>query len=76
MVPLQDTHAANGIIEPDRVLLISGTLDSNTFGNVSSAIFDGQSFFPYLVATSSTGSPGFVSQIFHSLSSFSFNQHR
>ncbi|KAF8513096.1 cortical protein marker for cell polarity-domain-containing protein [Hysterangium stoloniferum] len=74
MVPLRDTHAANGIIEPDRMLLISGTLESNAFGNASSALFDGSAFYPFLVASSSTGGPGFVSQIFHSFSSFSFSQ--
>ena len=76
MVPLQDTHSSNGIIESDRMLLISGSLVSNSFGNVSSALFDGADFFPYIVSTSPSGGPGFVSQFFHSLTSFSFNQGR
>jgi len=74
MVPLQDTHPSNGIIEPDRMLLISGSLMSNSFGNVSSALFDGHDFFPYLVSSSSSGGPGFVSQFFRSIASFSFAQ--
>lgn len=76
MVPLQDTHSSNAIIEPDRMLLISGSLASDSFGNVSSALFDGQNFFPYIVSTSPSGGPGFVSQFFHSLATFSFNQRR
>jgi len=76
MVPLQDTHSSNTIIEPDRMLLISGSLASNSFGNVSAALFDGQNFFPYFVSTSPSGGAGFVSQLFHSLASFSFNQRR
>ncbi|KAF7376020.1 SH3 domain-containing protein [Mycena sanguinolenta] len=61
MVPLQDTHAAN--TDP-------------SFGNASSALFDGQSFFPYIVSTSSTGSSGTVSSLFRSLATFSFTQHK
>jgi len=76
MVPLQDTHSSNGIIESDRMLLISGSLASDSFGNISSALFDGQNFFPYLVSTSSSGGPGFVSQFFSSITSFSFAQRR
>jgi hypothetical protein len=75
MVPLQDTHAANGIIQSDRMLMISGSLAASSFGNASSALFDGQSFFPYIVSTSSTGSPGTVSSLFRSFSTFSFTQH-
>ncbi len=76
MVPLQNTHASNGIIEPDRVLMISGTLSDSSFGNASSALFDGASFVPYVVSTSQSGSPGTVAGLFHSFASFSFEQHR
>ncbi|KAI0048302.1 hypothetical protein FA95DRAFT_1491100 [Auriscalpium vulgare] len=75
MVPLQDTHSANGVIEQDRMLLVSGHLTDSSFGNASSALFDGQNLIPYIVASSSTGAPGTVSALFSSLSSFSFN-HR
>ncbi|KAJ7782990.1 cortical protein marker for cell polarity-domain-containing protein [Mycena metata] len=76
MVPLQDTHDANSIIQSDRMLMISGSLADPSFGNASSALFDGQSFFPYIVSTSSTGSTGTVSSLFHSFSTFSFTQHK
>ncbi|KAI0314914.1 cortical protein marker for cell polarity-domain-containing protein [Amylostereum chailletii] len=75
MVPLQDTHGANGVIEPDRMLLVSGVLEDSSFGNASSALFDGSSFIPYIVASSATGGSGAVSALFHSLASFSFSQH-
>ncbi|KAJ7647465.1 cortical protein marker for cell polarity-domain-containing protein [Roridomyces roridus] len=75
MVPLQDTHSANSIIQSDRMLMISGSLADPSFGNASSALFDGQSFFPYIVSTSSTGSSGTVSSLFRSFASFSFTQH-
>jgi hypothetical protein len=75
MVPLQNTHEANSIIESDRMLMISGLLDSSS-GNASTALFDGQNFIPYITSTSASGSPGVVSALFHSLATFSFSQHR
>ncbi|OCH93126.1 hypothetical protein OBBRIDRAFT_790595 [Obba rivulosa] len=74
MVPLQNTHAANGVIEPDRMLWISGTLTDSSFGNASSALFDGQNFIPYITSASSSGNPGVISALIHSFSTFSFTQ--
>ncbi|TFK94604.1 hypothetical protein K466DRAFT_571727 [Polyporus arcularius HHB13444] len=74
MVPLQNTHDGNGVIEPDRVLMVSGALSGSSFGNASSALFDGQSFIPYIVSTSQLGAPGTVSSLFHSFKTFSFTQ--
>jgi hypothetical protein len=74
MVPLLNTHSVNGVVEPDRMLMVSGSLASS-FGNVSAALFDGQTFIPYIVTTSSTGAPGTVSSLFHSFASFGFS-HR
>lgn len=74
MVPLQNTHSSNGIIEPDRMLLVSGYLADSSFGNASSALFDGQNFIPYIMTTTTSGDPGMVSQLFHSLTTFSFTQ--
>ncbi|KAF9047276.1 cortical protein marker for cell polarity-domain-containing protein [Panaeolus papilionaceus] len=75
MVPLQNTHAGNSIIQSDRMLMISGLL-STSAGNASSALFDGENVIPYIVSTSSTGSTGTVSSLFHSFSSFSFDKRR
>ncbi|KAJ7072485.1 cortical protein marker for cell polarity-domain-containing protein [Mycena amicta] len=76
MVPLQDTHAANSIIQSDRMLMISGSLADSSFGNASSVLFDGQSFFPYIVSSSATGAAGAISSLFHSFTTFSFTQHK
>ena len=76
MVPLEDTHAVNGVIEPDRILLVSGLLDSSSFGTISCALFDGHSFIPYIVSTAVTGASGAASSLFRSFSSFSFSQRR
>lgn len=74
MVPLQNTHPANGIVEPDRMLWISGSLSDPSFGNASSALFDGQQIIPYMATSSSSGNPGVVASLFHSFTSFSFTQ--
>jgi len=42
---------------------------------VSSVLFDGQQFIPYITSSSAGGSPGAVSSLIHSLAQFSFSQH-
>ena len=74
-VPLQDQHTANSIIEQDRMLLVSGALVSSAF-NASSALFDGQSFIPFISTATDSGSSGFVSSLFSSIQNFSFTQRR
>lgn len=74
MVPLQNVHPSNDVIEPDRVLMISGLLNDSTFGNLSTALFDGQTFIPYIVATSASGAAGYIASLFHSITEFSFAQ--
>ncbi|KAG6820890.1 hypothetical protein H0H93_010234 [Arthromyces matolae] len=74
MVPLQDKHSTNGVIEPDRMLMVSGLLFDSTFGNASSALFDGQTLIPYISTSSANGSVGAVASLFRSFATFSFNQ--
>lgn len=76
MVPLQDTHDSNGVIEADRMLMVSGSLAVSDYGNTSSALFDGQTFIPYLVSSSPSGSSGIVAGLFRSLSTFDFTQRK
>lgn len=74
-VPLQDQHSANSIIEQDRMLLVSGSLISSSF-NASSALFDGQTFTPFISTSTESGGAGFVSSLFSSIQNFSFVQRR
>ena len=76
MVPVIDAHKPNGLIQSDRMLLLSGALSSSSFGDASSVLFDGQSFIPYIVSASNSGSPGAVSGLIHSFTSFSFARRR
>ncbi|KAF9458443.1 cortical protein marker for cell polarity-domain-containing protein [Collybia nuda] len=74
MVPLSVSHSAHGMIESDRMLMVSGLLSDSLFGNASAALFDGENFIPYIVATSAAGTSGTVASLFRSLSSFSFDR--
>jgi hypothetical protein len=76
MVPLQNEYQAQGVIEGDRLLLMSGNLVDTSFGDASLVLFDGHDFTPYLVSSTSSGQPGSVSGIFNSLANFSFARHR
>ncbi|KAI0829665.1 cortical protein marker for cell polarity-domain-containing protein [Trametes gibbosa] len=76
MVPLQNTHDGNSIIQSDRVLMVSGTLSDKSFGNASAALFDGQNFTPFVVSTSESGTPGTLAGLFHSFQTINFNQRK
>ncbi|KAH7922374.1 hypothetical protein BV22DRAFT_1017405 [Leucogyrophana mollusca] len=74
MVPLQNTHTANSIIESDRMLMVSGSLADSSFGSASAALFDGVNLIPYVTSVSAQGTLGYVSSLFYSFASFSFTQ--
>lgn len=74
MVPLQNTHSSNAIVEADRMLMVSGSLSDSTFGSASSVLFDGESLIPYISAVSAQGTMGFISALFYSIANFSFVQ--
>ncbi|KAI9569562.1 cortical protein marker for cell polarity-domain-containing protein [Boletus coccyginus] len=74
MVPLQNTHSPNSVVESDRMLMISGTLSDSSFGSASQVLFDGQTFIPYLASVTAQGTLGYVSSVFYSIANFSFGQ--
>ncbi|WVN85113.1 uncharacterized protein L203_100255 [Cryptococcus depauperatus CBS 7841] len=74
-VPMAAEHASRGSIENDRMLMVSGDLYLENLGNSTSALYDGAHWYPYLIGTSSSGSPGAGSSLFWSKSDFSFKVH-
>jgi hypothetical protein len=74
MVPLQNTHSSNSIVESDRMLMISGALSDSSFGSASLVLFDGQTFIPYITSMSAQGTLGYVASLFYSIANFSFGQ--
>ncbi|CDU25719.1 uncharacterized protein SPSC_05890 [Sporisorium scitamineum] len=59
-VPISKAHPSNQILEDNRLLVVSGALTIQGYGNISSVFFDGQSYSPFLVATNLDGSSGIV----------------
>lgn len=72
MVPLQEDHDSTSLIESNRMLWISGSLQGSNFTQASSALYDGQNLYPYLVTSTASGDAGSISSFFHSFSTFSF----
>ncbi|CEH16187.1 hypothetical protein CBOM_06053 [Ceraceosorus bombacis] len=59
-VGITRAHPDNPVLENNRMLVVSGALLMRDFGNVSTALFDGQLWTPYLQATSPSGGLGVV----------------
>lgn len=59
-VPISKAHPSNAILEDNRLLVVSGALTTQDYGNISSVFFDGQSYMPFLLATNLDGSSGIV----------------
>ncbi|GAC92980.1 hypothetical protein PHSY_000540 [Pseudozyma hubeiensis SY62] len=59
-VPISKAHPSNQILEDNRLLVVSGALTTQDYGNISSVFFDGQSYSPFLLATNQDGSSGIV----------------
>ncbi|PWN50996.1 hypothetical protein IE53DRAFT_68983 [Violaceomyces palustris] len=76
-VPISRAHGTNSILENNRLLVVSGSLVMQDYGNISSALFDGQNWTPFLVATDINGNPGVVRTFARSTEVLKFpNLHR
>lgn len=71
-VPISQEHTAVGSIETNRMLMVTGDLYLESSGNVTSALYDGSNWYPYLVGISSSGGLASASQLFWSESSIDF----
>lgn len=77
-VPLTSSspvRSSNSLIESDRMLFVSGALTINST-TISSALFDGSSWYPYLIAQTAKGGTGVVSQLFYSVMNFDLSAAR
>ncbi|PWN37872.1 uncharacterized protein FA14DRAFT_187922 [Meira miltonrushii] len=76
-VGLTKPHPENTVLESNRMLVVSGALNMQTYGNVSTALFDGQSWTPFLLSTRTGGGPGVVRAFTRSVEVLNFmNLHR
>jgi hypothetical protein len=71
---MSDEHSAEGAIEKDRMLMVSGDLALEA-GNASTALYDGAQWYPYLIASSETGAAS-AAGFYWSQQSFSFALRR
>jgi hypothetical protein len=64
MLPLTTDHASSSLIATGETLMVTGALTLPGFGNASAALFNGSSFEPFILTTSSSNTGGSLSQIF------------
>ncbi|KAG9245977.1 cortical protein marker for cell polarity-domain-containing protein [Calycina marina] len=57
-----EDHAKSDLVSSGEVLMISGALVLDNFGNASSALYNGTTFQPFALTTSSSGGGGSLSQ--------------
>lgn len=75
-LPLSNTHSGASVIESNRALVVSGALSLSDAGNVSTALFDGSSWTPYIMSYSASGAAGIISGLFFSVGDIKFSSKR
>jgi hypothetical protein len=73
VMELENEHNSNSVLPNNQVLLVSGNLVLQDFGNASSVFFDGSSWQPAFITTKADGTSGSVNSFF-SQSSKSYGQ--
>jgi hypothetical protein len=63
VLSLTEAHASSGLVDKMTSLLVTGELNLTTYGNASSALFNGTDLVPFALSTSGNG-PGSLSTIF------------
>lgn len=58
LVYTQISHDSSDILNSDCLLVVTGSLVLDGYGNVSAALYDGQDLYPYLITTLSNGTSG------------------
>lgn len=76
LAPITSQNDNDYFSSNDRVLMVSGQLNLATSGQASTAIFDGSSWYPFLLSTTATGAAGAVAGFFYPAGSAHFGRHR
>jgi hypothetical protein len=63
ILPLLQGHSENGILPTDELLVVTGSIVLQDFGNASTVMYDGSSWQPLFITTAESGS-GIVSSVF------------
>lgn len=64
ILELESGHSSNSVLPSKEVLLVSGNIILDNFGNASSVFFDGSSWQPAFITTKADGTTGSVNSFF------------
>ena len=66
LISLSQDHTTYPYLDGAMSLLVTGALSVPGFGNCAAALFDGQNVTPFILASTSSGQPGSLAQLFSS----------
>lgn len=64
VIAITEPHASSSLISASEILMITGSLNLPSFGDASSVIFNGTTFQPFALTSTSSNSGGSLSQMF------------
>jgi len=70
VLPLTEEHDSTDLISASQALMITGSLNLPGFGNASAVLFNGTTFQPFALTSSSSNTGGSLSQIFSQRQNF------
>lgn len=66
VLSLNSNHESTDLLNRDQALLVTGNIVLPDTGNCSAALFNGTNFTPFLLTSTTSGSPGSISRVFAS----------
>lgn len=70
MMPLSSNHEDSDLVPSNQVLMLTGAMVLPTFGNVSAVLYNGTTFEPFALTSSTSNAGGSLSQIFSQENNF------
>lgn len=70
MMPLSSNHDNSDLVPSNQVLMLTGAMVLPTFGNVSAVLFNGTTFQPFALTSSTSNTGGSLSHIFSQENNF------
>lgn len=69
---MQPPNEGSLLSSSQTMIMVSGRLDIQGYGNVSSALFDGTTWYPSILSTTASGNPGTIREIFYKAQSINY----
>jgi hypothetical protein len=64
VLSVTQNHNGSDLVPANQILMLNGNINTDSAGNASVALYNGNSIVPFVLATKSDGSPGTMSQMF------------